>query len=498
MAAGRLSRHLAATCAASLGPLERDISLGLRGRLPALSSSASGGAPAPRVAIIGPPSVEFAAALRAARSAGAAVALLDLRNRAGEDLSERLAEAQVHLAILAGTDVGSPEGKLALNAARRLGASTASVAALQGEGASAAVASAAAFVAQSPSGQVSAKPREGAPGDGGASLLLFSAPPRLAGPARAAQVGQSAVEARVAEAVRFWGLVEIDTVLPIGLASDQSCSVVDALEAPLAAGCRVALPVYQAGYTHGFGSAAVEAPSEMWASIVEAVDATVIMISAESLRHFLDAYHTLAPGLRADLALRSRARPVRLSVAFCSPGTVPSRELSERWNEIFACPLTWHFSCAEAGSLYSVGGSVSAGLDVGVCAEGLEWQVEDDEGELGVRGEGLFHGYQGRPRSTLESFDEAGFFLRTGHRVTGLGDAGLRPEPTMSEPEVAQAAANLLRWEPNVARGASMRPEWREKKVYMRKYLKWRTRWGAVLLTKKHNQAHQVYDGKYK
>eukprot|EP00405_Crypthecodinium_cohnii_P011532 CAMPEP_0206435360 /NCGR_PEP_ID=MMETSP0324_2-20121206/9792_1 /ASSEMBLY_ACC=CAM_ASM_000836 /TAXON_ID=2866 /ORGANISM="Crypthecodinium cohnii, Strain Seligo" /LENGTH=123 /DNA_ID=CAMNT_0053902221 /DNA_START=41 /DNA_END=412 /DNA_ORIENTATION=- len=71
-------------------------------------------------------------------------------------------------------------------------------------------------------------------------------------------------------------------------------------------------------------------------------------------------------------------------------------------------------------------------------------------------------------------------------------------EQKLAERVLDKEVNRLLYYEPNRLKGKQMYAEWKIKKVPMRKWAKWRTHWGAIVLTKKHNQAHQVYDGKYK
>lgn len=351
-----------------------------------------------------------------------------------------------------------------------------------------------------------------------ASLLLFSVTQgSQRGMARAAEISLQALNARIEGAIRHWEFDKEDVVLPLGLMADTACAVVDAMEAPLAAGGRIAWPEAtawgprsqwsKAGGAAGPRLVAAETPEDMWARLLEAPEATKIFISSECVLRLLEHHSSLASGLRAELAARWRSRPLRLTVALASPGSVVSPEQSQHWLEVFGgCPLTWHFSCPEAGSLFSVAGSAGSGTAAapavaGHCVDGLEWQVGKD-GELHVRGQALFTGYQGRPRSTAEAFNTEGF-CPTGQRVReeALGSVGLLcPEPSLYDRDTINTVATLLRREPNVEGdgGPTMMPDWKVKKVPIRTYEYWRTRWGGVLPTKKHNQAHKVYKGKYR
>lgn len=482
--AASMQRRIVTTCAAGLKPLEDGIARGLRARLAALVAPSEA---TPRVAVVGRPSAEFAAALRAVRSAGASPAPIDVRRCLSEEVGERLAEARVQLAVVSASQQSGREEAAAVEAARRLGTPTASPAALWDEGARA------------------PDPAADADASQGLAMLLLSDAPGGVGTARAAEVARGAWEARVALATRQWGLVADEAVLPLGLRADDPCAVVDAIEAPLAAKCRLVLPQTsgapppEAALGGGVArrSPGEEAASELWARVLAASEASVIFVGADDLRPFLDAYRSLARGLREELAKRYKDRAPRLSVALARLGTMPSAQVSAEWEEVFRCPLTWHFSCPEAGSLFSVGGASSDTLEAGPGVTGLEWRVQED-GRLRVRGEGLFSGYHGRPRSTELAFDEEGFFLNVGHRVECLGDQ-LRPRPMLYDNDIEEAMTRIMTTEPNAnPRARIMTPEWEIKRVTMRKYDLWRTQWGAVLPTKKHNQAHKVYDYKYR
>merc|ERR1712154_225541 len=124
----------------------------------------------------------------------------------------------------------------------------------------------------------------------------------------------------------------------------------------MGAGSRVALPL-QPGMRPGHKrrvagvlQVANETPEDMWASFLQVQDATVVFIASECVQRLLDhSDDSLAPGLQAQLIMRRQERPPRLTVAVASPGVVPSQQLSDRWSDMFGCPLQWHFSCPEVG-----------------------------------------------------------------------------------------------------------------------------------------------------
>lgn len=465
-------------CAARLRPLEERISLGLRARLAALGEEVGA-----RVAIAGQHSAEFAATLRAVRAAGAIPAPIDVGRCDMTEIMQRFAEARVSLAILAGSE--GPEEELAREAARRLGTPTASAFLLHSEGL------ACGSTTNDSRRDTSLAAQEGLP------LLLFSTPPG-SGSARAAEVPNSALSARIAGAIDLWGLNENDTVLSLGLRSDASSAIIDAVEAPLAAGASVALPAPK--FTD---AASVQREVfDLWAALRDEKDATIVFVASEWCWKLVDAYNGLARPLRSELAARWAEKPFRHMVSLANPGTVLSRDLAQRWVEIFGCPLTWHFSCAEVGSLFTVRPSTNAaGSAVGSCAMGLRWRIADD-GELWAHAEGMFERYQGRPRSTEAVFDTEDGFCRTFHRVapSSAGNDILLPEPTVECAEIDKIVENHLVRGPGSIPPPRFRMEadWEVKKVPIRVYEMWRTAWGGLDYTKKHNTANKVYMGKYK
>ncbi|CAK0799246.1 unnamed protein product, partial [Prorocentrum cordatum] len=459
-AAAGAPRAFAAASAAGLQPLEEAVRLRVA---PILLGLGQAGEKPARVAVAGHQSIDFAASLRGARSTGAAVIPVDPRGCRADELCRRLADAQARLVVLAGETPDS-EIKALRDAARQVGAHVASVLPLRGSG----------LPLEGPSAPCAS---EAAP-----LLLASSAPGSHA--TLTAEVTPEAVDARVAAAVELWGLSSSDTVLSLGLPADSPVGVLDAVEAPLSVGASVALP-----------GRAVEAAAgvwHFWAAIRDERDATVLFLPSDWCSLLLDAHEGLAPGLRAELAARWAAQPLRHCAAVAPAGSVPSSQLAQRWQEIFHCPLTWYFSCAEAGPLYTVQGSGG-----GCSVSGLQWQVAPD-GELWVKGDGLFERYCQRPRSSAEAFREEDGFCRTGHFAAEDVVGVLRPRPAMSEVDIGKEAYMHLCKGPASEPWPRMAPDWRVKKVPMRVYEKWRAAWGGLLLTKKHNQAHKVYQGKYK
>eukprot|EP00434_Breviolum_minutum_P010861 symbB.v1.2.009576.t1/scaffold609.1/size185969/6 len=180
------------------------------------------------------------------------------------------------------------------------------------------------------------------------------------------------------------------------------------------------------------------------------------------------------------------------------------------WGPIFAA--SFGTVTENVGSLYTVQKSE------GKCASNLDWRTAPG-GDLCVRGLGLFSQYHGRPRSTKEAFDEDpnlipetweknselsrlkswkdGFF-RTGHRAVNVEADTLLPLPSLADQDLEQEVDSHLTRTPNVRRYPQMRADWKIKKVPMRVYKYWKTNWGGVLPTKKHNAGEEVYRGKYK
>jgi len=292
--------------------------------------------------------------------------------------------------------------------------------------------------------------------------------------------------------MRLWGFTEGDTVLSLGLPADEPASIVDTLEAPLAAGARVTIPE--------LGHAAEGEVWDMWAALLAEEEATVLFVASEWCQKLLLAHTKLAGSVRAELATRWAKRPFRHTVAIAPRGTALSVDLSDRWAKAFGCPLTWHFSCAEAGALLTVRSSAEgpeAWAHEGRCAEGLTWRVEDDE--LWVSGDSLFERYHGRPRSTEEAFRAEDGFCRTFHRVAaGSGPDGLLPLPALAEVELEKLTDSAMYKGPETRIGPGMMPTWKVKKVPIRVYDTWRTAWGGLDVTKKTTTVHKLYLPKYK
>eukprot|EP00933_Yihiella_yeosuensis_P006151 TRINITY_DN110819_c0_g1_i1.p1 TRINITY_DN110819_c0_g1~~TRINITY_DN110819_c0_g1_i1.p1 ORF type:complete len:490 (-),score=99.55 TRINITY_DN110819_c0_g1_i1:91-1533(-) len=459
------SKRRIVTCAERLSPVEDQIRLGLRGRL---SGQRVSDGP-PRIAIAGRHSADFAVALRATRQEGAVAAPVDISGRSAEELAEVFAEGQIDIAVVAGAL--PDEDKSIREAASRLGTSVTCVHSLCNEGLN--------F-----GGEGTSAAQTNAP------VLLFATSALNGGASKAAEVSQLALDSRISGATSAWKFSKEDMVLSLGLSVESSAALVDAVEAPLKAGAQVALA------EQNFPRSSSTKPDvwALWAALHEHPDATVLFIDSRQCRELVDAYSSLAISVRRELQSRWGSRPFRHTVALAPPGTTLSQELSERWTEIFHSPLTWHFSCAEAGSLYTV--RLGQGLShIGHPAEGLEWRLE--EGNLHVKGASVFQRYHGRPRSTEEAFDEDGFFCQTGHRAE-LEGASLKPLPQISDLQEDKDMLQHLTKEPNTESFPSMMPSWNTKQVPMRRYEKWRAAWGGLLFTKKHNQANKVYQSRYK
>lgn len=447
------ARRWLATSAQQLRQQEDWIRLGLRGRLP---HSTKDGPEAPaRVAVSGRHSSGFAAALRAIRHEAIA-APVDSSVHGAEELTALFAEARIQLAVLA--DASASEASNVQEAARRLGASTVCANTLAVEGSS------------MPADAIS----EGLPKGSESSMLLFAHCSTLGSSApRAAEVDRLALSARISRSTVAWEFCAEDTVLSLGLEAGSAAAVVDAMEAPLASGARVVC-------------SAAESVWDLWSAIDEAKEASVAFVGSEWCWSLAKSYSSLAAPLRESLRSRFREKPFRHFVAAAPAGTVLSQDLAARWREIFNCPLTWHFSCAEAGTLYTVCEKEGEAIaHAGYCADGLQWRA--DEGELRVKGDGIFTAYHGRPRSTREAFDEDGFFCKTGHRALNIEADMLLPLPSQINLELEQEMHRLLSRAPNQEGPQQMRPNWKIKKVPIRIYNMWVANWGGMLVTKKHN-----------
>lgn len=404
-----------------------------------------------RVAVVGNHSIEFAATLRAVRKSGAAAAPVDSRNP--HELQGHLAEAQVHLAITAGTQVDS---SVVQEAARRLGTQTVTAAQLYHDGLSAAVDWSSTRLTKN-----TAEP----------PLMFFSVGTKGI---RLAKVPEKALKARLQNAIEMWELTKADVVLSLGLDAGLPTTVIDAMEAPLAVGADVILPVQSTTDVW-----------DMWATLRDSNAVSVVFVSSEWCEKVVDAFGSLSMQLRGTLADRWKRRPFRKTVVMASPGDVPSEVVGRRWADIFGCELVWHYSCAEAGSLFSV--SRTGNLHV----KGFDWRLAD--GNLWVRGDGVFESYHGRPRTSAEAFD-CDSFCRTGHTVSMMNGVPVNALPI--EPNVAldRKTAKHIEFGPR-AESLLMKPSWTLRKVLMRKYTYWKTKKNAIkIYSKKHNNSlHTKY-----
>ncbi|CAJ1355527.1 unnamed protein product, partial [Effrenium voratum] len=235
-----------------------------------------------RVAVVGRHSLEFAATVRAVSRAGATAAPVDASAFDAEELTALFAEAQVHMAVSAGSGDATMH-----EAARCLGKPAASAENLAAEG--------------------SASDVPG-PDDSKPSMMLFAQSPL--GGSRAAEVPEKALTARLARANSAWNFAEEDVVLSLGLDAGDATSLVDALEAPLAAGAAVEL-------------AQVDAVWDLW-STLESTTATVVFLDSRWCWQLAQTHGSLAAPVRANLQARSRDRPFRHMVAVAPAGTVLS------------------------------------------------------------------------------------------------------------------------------------------------------------------------------
>eukprot|EP00811_Abedinium_folium_P036762 NODE_9440_length_1424_cov_6.090208.p1 GENE.NODE_9440_length_1424_cov_6.090208~~NODE_9440_length_1424_cov_6.090208.p1 ORF type:complete len:394 (-),score=116.40 NODE_9440_length_1424_cov_6.090208:242-1372(-) len=375
---------------------------------------------------------------------------------------QKLSEVQAKLVVLASAP--EHEQKTAADAAQRLGAMCMPVAKLCGYGASAAAEDAASDVA---------------------SLMLLSKAPGMTA-ARAAVLSASTTAARVAAAVELWGFTKDDDVLSLGLNSDWTAAVFDAAEAPLSVGATVTLPQLP--------SPPDERVFDLWAALRDHKDTTVAFIGGGWCRRLVNAYPRLSPQLRAELSYRWAERPLHHCVVVAPPGTsmMPSAELANRWQEIFHCPLTWHFASAEAGTVYAVSGPDLTNLSPD------DQDVRLVNREVHLRSKGVFHNYHGRPRSTSAVLD-ADAYCRTGFNAR-YDDASesLVPVPPMHDHEVNRLVQKHLGAGPP-PRKYGMAPSWGVKKLPMAHYKVWRAKKGHYVVTKAHNNSlHEVYLGKYK
>jgi len=373
----------------------------------------------------------------------------------------------VELVLVAGAP--RPEAELVKQAAGRLGMAIASFSALKSE------------AREPPLGKVG---RDN--GDAAHPMLFLSQQPGFASP-RAARVLTCALDARIARAVKFWGFDKNDVVLSLGLNAGDASVVVDALQAPLEAGASLAFPERRA---------AMEPVWDFWSALRDEESATFVFVGLEWCWKLLDEHDRFSTKMRKELAARWAKQPLRRTVAVARPGAVMSRDLCRRWEEVFHCPLTLLFSCAEVGTLYTVEPSLTGPAGVGSFAEGLSWRIE--HGELWVHGNTLFDSYHGRKRTSEQAFDATDGFCRTFHFVDVSASGDVLPSPGRYENEVESNTSKHLHSGPDPLSYPNMQGNWEVKEVPMRKYEKWRTAWGGTDITKKHNTAWKYYTGKYK
>eukprot|EP00927_Polykrikos_kofoidii_P072037 TRINITY_DN68207_c0_g1_i1.p1 TRINITY_DN68207_c0_g1~~TRINITY_DN68207_c0_g1_i1.p1 ORF type:complete len:529 (+),score=61.44 TRINITY_DN68207_c0_g1_i1:50-1588(+) len=467
--------------ASSLQPVVDAISIGLRGRLNLGETGKQ-----PCVAVAGRSNPEFAAAVRAVRAAGAVVAPIDVQNRDSETLAACLAESHARMAITAGAC--APEEHVALrDALKQVGILATSTSSLleQGRG----IATKKSSATATPPESVDESP----------PMVMFTDPSagELAGPPRAAEVPGHALEARVRGAVAMWGLTERDTVITLGLTGDAPTALVDALEAPLSVGAAVCFPCPKPGSSK-------EQAWDLWAALRDEHEATVAFIDPAWCWRMLDAHEELAAPIQAQLAKRWADKPLRRTIVVSRPTADPSQELSMRWAEVFGCPLTWLFSCAEAGSLYTAHAKGANCKAATPETAGLEWRLAD-EGELLVRGSGVFSRYIGRPASSKKIFelsasDNKHSFCHTGHKVirSATGDSALLlPEIASYDRKLESMSDHMIeKGPPHEPERRKMRADWRIKRVWIQEFYQWRANNGVMVTTKKHNNVAMKYTRK--
>lgn len=472
--------RLLATSSLELNPLQESIALGLREYLASLPEAP----PQPRIAVVGPHTSLFAATLRAVGAAdGAVAAPVDCAAWQREDLLERISEMQAHMVV----DTARCEATqgASKDVALRLGASWASAAELGYKGREIAVSEAADAASRGEAQEQNVS--LGAGSQGCPPLFLFSS---RASSVRAAYVPERVLAARIAHAIELWRFTEADTVMSLCLPADLPASVIDTVEAPLSVGAAVSLPEWD--------SKSPPRVWDLWAALRDEPSATVLFVPAERCRELVDAHQHLAPRLRAELAERWSKSPFRFTVAVAPQNLAPSEELANQWLEIFGCPLSWHYSCAEAGSLYVVTPAAGQRPESGADASnGLELDLVD--GELRARGGCVFERYHERPKSTSEAFIGEGFCQTGHHAVVDDLSGSYLPRPLEYDKELTQKVEQNLvrgpRWEK-----LGMKPDWKVKKVLMRKYWYWTPKKGYKIYTVKdrQNSMYIKYTPRYK
>ncbi len=119
----------------------------------------------------------------------------------------------------------------------------------------------------------------------------------------------------------------------------------------------------------------------------------------------------------ADLLLYRKVREgLGGSLRCLISGSAPLAEGTQRWFEALGIPVYQVYGLTETTGILTMDepGEAVPG-HVGRLIEGTEARVAED-GELRVRGPGIFPGYWRRPEATAAAFDEAGWF-RTGDRA---------------------------------------------------------------------------------
>eukprot|EP00929_Paragymnodinium_shiwhaense_P122147 TRINITY_DN94750_c0_g1_i1.p1 TRINITY_DN94750_c0_g1~~TRINITY_DN94750_c0_g1_i1.p1 ORF type:complete len:508 (+),score=92.70 TRINITY_DN94750_c0_g1_i1:138-1661(+) len=469
-------RSVTTVCADTLGQLEEGLIQGFTSRL-----QVGGAVPSnARVVVAGTPSIELAATVRAARRCGLEVAPLHLHESNPEVLASRLGEVEgLQLAVVAGS-LSEWDAAAMRSAAQQVCVSLAMAGALHAEGSYAASLSA---EAKRPENEESA------------SLLLYSRLFEAQGTSPLAQIPSAALKARVESSKQLWSYSSDDTVLCLGLAADSAATIVDALEAPLAAGARI-------GFSEPSPARGKMAQAwNYWKAVFETPDATTLFVDSQWCWSLLDTHSQLSPELQQELQQRRSERPLRRVVIVAPASSSISPSFVQRWSEIFGVAPVWLFTSAETGSLYTTSlGETSS--HVGPEDMGLEWRLSD-KGELVVKGDSVFAGYMGRPRSSLEMLlsdpnEPALSFCRTGHLVEEAGAPGkFQPQLERCDTEFVDLVNYHLCKGPKVD-DRKMKADWRVKKVMLRKYYYYMGPQRYRIWSKKHNHANLVHNGKYK
>ncbi|CAL1148009.1 unnamed protein product [Cladocopium goreaui] len=245
--------------------------------------------------------------------AGAVAAPVDARLYDAEELTALLAEAQVHLAVLADNTAADTAGE----AMRRLGKQLTFSEDLALEGATGATAQ------SGPEGAIESDP----------TLLLFAQSTSSSSLPRAVEVSGHALSTRLEAALASWSYSDGDVVLSLGLTAGENSSLIDAVEAPLAAGSAVEM-------------VQCETVWDLWSSL-ETSDASVVFLDSKWCWRLVQSYESLAASVQQGLRERTQ-RPAGRAAHVSELRFGNDQDLAKRWQEIFNCPLTWHFSCAEA------------------------------------------------------------------------------------------------------------------------------------------------------